>query len=259
MKRIINVLLICALILVVLGNLLYWGSKGYRYIRRDELNKNIGNKQFEIEQDILSVDITAQYADIEIQNAEQWGCYIENMDISKTEAYVTDRTLYVKAANRENMEVLGWNIGNSIDPGEKAKLIVYIPQDELRNFKIDVGTGSVSAGRINTSRFVVQIGAGSLSIDDLKVAGNGAIQIGGGSTCIKYLEAGEFSIKSGMGDIDVDLASTAQDYDIQATNTVGRIELLESRKTGLKLDILRRGDGFRQLKIDNGAGYITVH
>ena len=259
MKKFNNILLICALILVLIGNLLYWGAKGYKYFKRDTYNKDVGNKQYEVYGEIHSVDISAQYADIEIRTGQNCGCYVENMDTSKTKAYVSNGTMYVKAANRDNMVVLGWNIGNIIDPGDRAKIVVYIPEEAMKNFRIDLGTGKVSAKDLKASNFVLQLGAGNISIEKLTVTGNGAIQLGGGKAGIEKLEAKEFTIRSGAASIDAGLTSVAGEYDVQASSSIGSIKIFDSKKIGIAKEMLHRGDGFRHLNIENGAGNVTVH
>ena len=138
MKKFNNILVIIALIFVIIGNLLYWGAKLFRYINREDYNKDIGNIEFRAEGDVNSVNIKVQCADVEITAADSFGCRLENVDVSTSSAYVRDNTFFIDARNKENMNILGWDIGTAVDPGVRSKVYVNMPEDQLDNFRAEI-------------------------------------------------------------------------------------------------------------------------
>ncbi|MCR5324220.1 MAG: DUF4097 domain-containing protein [Lachnospiraceae bacterium] len=258
MKKFSNIILIIALALVVLGNILYWGPKLYKNIKADELSKDVGSHKYEIEGYIDSVEAVIQAANVEIKIADSFSCYIENMDLSKSDVYVSEGKLHINAQNRENMEVLGWNIGNIADPGKKAKVTIYITKDVLRSFKLELGCGSIDAESIGAENLVIQLGTGNLSVMNLNVAETGALQLGTGSIKIYSLDAKNLTAKAGVGDVDIKLAADAAGYSVSSSIATGRMEIFDTIKRGISQSVQINGNSAKNLKIESGLGNITV-
>ena len=258
MKKFSNIVLIIALAFVVLGNILFWGPRLYRNIKADELDKNIGNKKYETEGFIDSIEANIEAADVNIILSDSFSCYFENLDLSRSDAYVSEGILHINARNYENMEVLGWNLGNGIDAGAKAKVTIAVPDDMLRSLKLEAGSGTIDIESISAENLVIQLGSGNLSVTGIKVTENGAVQLGGGSAKIYSLDARNMSIRTGVGNIDVRLASGIERYDISASVATGEIELPGTYEFGIDRNVKKAGDGTKLLTVESGAGSIAV-
>ena len=257
MKKFSNIVLIIALSLVVLGNLLYWGPKVYKYFKNDEIHQNIGSSDQKTEGFIDSIEAAIQSADVNIVLSDSISCSFENVDLSTSEAYVSEGILHITAKNYENMEILGWNIGDVIDKVSKAKVTIYVTEDILRSIKLEVGSGTIDIGNMNAENLVIQLGAGNLSVTGLNVTGNGAIQVGSGTAKIYSLDAQKLSIKTGAGSIDVRL-SDADKFGISSSIATGSVDVLNVSKCGINQSITKAGDGTKQLTIEGGVGTISV-
>ncbi|MBR4726242.1 MAG: DUF4097 family beta strand repeat protein [Lachnospiraceae bacterium] len=258
MKKFNNVLLIIALIFVIIGNLLYWGAKLIKHINREDYNKNIGNATYDVNGEVDSVNINVQSVDVVITAADSFGCRFENVDTSTSNAYIKDNTLFIEAKNKENMDILGWNVGNCIDPGTKAKVYVYIPAKELKNFKIDMGAGNLNADSILSDNMVIQVGIGSIYINKLSAKNSGALQIGGGKVKIYDLDARDISLKSGIGCMNVTMSRPAGDFLVTTKVSVGKLNMYNGWRLGIKAELSSDTNGNKKVNITNGVGCITV-
>ena len=271
MKKFNKIVLITALVLVVLGNIMYWGVKLYRYIRSDELNKDVRNMEYEIDANIRGIRIEAEAAKVVVHNSgsvESYyvsapnpiRCILENVDSQRSDVYVEEGILNIKARNIENMEILGWNIGDGVDPENDAKVELWLPGAEYESFMTEIGAGSFDAdGAIDPERFVLQVGVGTVDIVSLTGVNDGVIQVGTGDVKIRYFEnIDNMRIKSGAGNIEVKMAAPVTDYDVSVKNTLGQNSIFGDSCFDINNEIIKRGTGEKQLKIETVSGIVTV-
>ena len=258
MKKFSNILLITALIMVVVANLLFWGAKIIRYINREDYNKDIGNVNYSVSGKPNALKIDAQAVDVVIKTGDTFGCLMENVDKSQSGTYVDNTTLCVEAKNKENISILGWDIGNCLDPQVRAKVTVTVPSGSLESFELDLGAGNVDIDSIIASRTVMQVGIGNINAGKIASSGTAAVQTGWGSTNINSFEANDCSIVSGIGNVDLKLSGNREDYEIKAKSTLGEVNILGRWQKWLLSDLLYQGGTNRHVDIETGVGCIKV-
>ena len=267
MKKFTRVILIITLILVALGNLMYWGTKIYRHIRSGEIYKSIGSRAYEVTGEVNRIKVSAQYAVVKIYSPGEYDrkadddvhrCYLENVDISRSEVYIENGVLLINAFNAENMEVLGWNAGDVADTDKDARVTLWLSKEEYDSIIIDTGTGSIDTGRIDCRDLIIQLGAGNVTSKALKTE-NGAIQTGVGSVDIKKLESSpNLSVKTGAGNIDIIMAAASSEYDVSVKTGAGNISVFGDSYFGIDNKIIKRGTGEKKLDLETGTGWVTV-
>ena len=279
MKKFTKIILIISLVLVVIGNMMYWGAKLYKFFS-DDYDTTVGSRAFEISEAFDSIDINAQYANVQILPGDTCTCTMDNVELDVSDVYVSDYTLHVVAKNKENMNIFGWNIGNIVDGGEPSKIILHVPIPyeklvvsssqliengmdtagvvKIHGIKADIGSGRFDCSTLITDKLVIQLGAGELKCGYLAVADKGAIQMGIGRTGIEMLECEDVTVKNGIGAIDIGITGDLERYDIKVADSVGRVYIAGLTKTGLNIDTTKRGTGEKLLELETGAGTIRV-
>lgn len=157
---------------------------------------------------------------------------------------------------------------------KKSEVIITIPKDMVLNDAIiDTGAGKINIESLKTENFSLDIGAGSVQMNNLVVtkncdidggAGNVVItngsiynldmDLGIGKTVVTSILSGESEIDTGIGKLELNLVGSQDDYTLDISKGVGSITL-----DGKDLkDEEKVGTGSSLVKIDGGVGSIEI-
>ena len=157
---------------------------------------------------------------------------------------------------------------------KKSEVIITIPRDMILNDAIiDTGAGKINIENLKAENFSLDIGAGSVQINNLVVtkncdidggAGNVVISngsiynldmdLGVGKTTITSILTGENEIDTGVGKLELNLIGSQNDYTLDISKGIGSISL-----DGKDLkDEEKVGTGSSLVKIDGGVGSIEI-
>lgn len=157
---------------------------------------------------------------------------------------------------------------------KKSEVIITIPRDMILNDTIiNTGTSKINIENLKTENLILDIGAGSVQIDNITVTKNCEIDggvgnmvinkgsiynldmdLGIGKTTITSTLTGENEIDTGIGKLELNLIGTLNDYTFDISKGIGSITL---DNKNLK-DEDKIGTGSSQVKIDGGIGAIDI-
>ena len=143
----------------------------------------------------------------------------------------------------------------------------------LNDAIIDTGAGKINIENLKAENFSLDIGAGSVQINNLVVTkncdidggagniiiNNGSIynldmDLGVGKTTITSILTGENEIDTGVGKLELNLIGSQNDYTLDISKGIGSISL-----DGKDLkDEEKVGTGSSLVKIDGGVGSIEI-
>lgn len=183
-----------------------------------------------------------------------------------------------------NQYIAVWNDNNKFSIIEKSHglfgfgsagdVTIYIRNDiKLDEVVIEIGAGTLSVDQLQAKTLSLNLGAGKVNINSLKVTdhahiegGTGKttindgelhdakIELGVGKTDIRARLSGYSLIKTGVGKLDLVLLGNADDYQITIDKGIGSVELDgESLRDGS-----RYGDGGNRVDLESGVGAIEI-
>ncbi|MCR5684800.1 MAG: DUF4097 domain-containing protein, partial [Lachnospiraceae bacterium] len=222
MKKTIRNLIIAAALLSLLGSLCYWGVRIYRNMNTSKLKEDMGKLEKEFDEEFSWVSIDAESADIEIKKSDRTACVMDNVYLPNCELYAENGRLRIIEKKPESAELAGWRIGNSLNYADKAKITLYLPEQDYKNFDMELGTGNASIEALNAQNMVMQAGAGSIEAAEMRIGANAAIQVSVGDIDIKKLTAEKLKIEVGTGNVKLGLMDRCEDYAVGIEGGAGR-------------------------------------
>ena len=143
----------------------------------------------------------------------------------------------------------------------------------LDEVEIEGGAGTVNIDSLETQGLYLEVGAGAVKIENVKVSKELKIDGGAGKTELEHTEVnnldadlgvGEFTynglltgntdIDSGVGNIKMDLTDDIKNYTIDIDKGLGNVTL-----DGKNIETNRvHGTGKNKIKIDGGVGNIDI-
>lgn len=161
--------------------------------------------------------------------------------------------------------------------GKSAKTTTTITLPEnimLKEVDIDAGAGTVHIEKILADIFDLELGAGSIVIDDLVVDSKADIDSGAGKVTIKDgkinnldldLGVGSFTlntiltgknkIDAGVGEVNINLLDNLSNYHLDLDKGIGSITINDEEVKGNKV----YGTGSNTIDIDGGVGKININ
>lgn len=146
--------------------------------------------------DSLTLEIGA--GEFFIKESENGNLYYEASQNLKMESKMSGDTLVLRAKPKRKNTL--FKIGNS----QTGKLIVYLPQKQLKKLDVEMGAGELSIENdINAEKIELEVGAGEVKGESVKTEKFKA-NIGAGQFAIKKLIATETDIEVAMGACQID-------------------------------------------------------
>lgn len=215
------------------------------------------NKKIEMPKSDAYLVIDLATSSLTIKEGDTFDYIIDNKEIT---------------ANKDNNKIVIKEKGHIRN--KKSEVVVTIPRDMVLNDAIiEAGAGKINIESIKAENFILDIGAGSVQINNLIVtkncdidggAGNVVINnssifnldmdLGIGKTTITSSLNGENEIDTGIGKLELNLIGSINDYNLDISKGVGSITL-----DGKSLkDEEQIGNGSSLVKIDGGIGAIEI-
>lgn len=225
----------------------------------------------------------------EIENSDKITTRFDNTQIARLKIELAYSSLTIKEGESFNVEtntrkVEAKQSGDELIVKERGTnlfgnnnqrtVIVTIPRDTvLHNVKIEAGAGQIEVEKLATKNLDLEIGAGKVTIQNLKVTQKAKIEGGAGKVEIKSGEitnldlemgvgsfavstslAGNNKIEAGMGRLEVNLTNGLENYTIRASKGIGSIRIGDKEVSSN----VEYGTGETNIKIDGGVGSIEV-
>ena len=204
------------------------------------------------------------------------------IDIMYAEFIIKEAEAFSVESNIKNLTVESQDDGTLIINEDKSfsskvngkKLTLYIPEGtQFEKASISTGAGAVNIGSLFADTLKLDLGAGQVLIDELKVTGKADIDGGAGEIRIDNAEINDLDIDLGLGslrftgkltgDCDFDLGigetrltllGNSDDYRIKLDKGLG-----EARIGGNKVSSgTVYGSGANRLDIEGGIGEIRI-
>lgn len=180
--------------------------------------------------------------------------------------------------NHENSKVkiksdktFSWHINNS----SRETIVIYLPNEfKISELDIDLGAGKIDIDKIFVETLLMDLGAGTMTANELNVYGKTTINGGAGNININSgtinnlnlkLGAGNASIQSdltgsntlttGVGKLNLSLSRSKDNYGFDINKGLGNITLND-------FDISENtisGDGETKIKINGAVGNIIIN
>lgn len=219
-------------------------------------------KTYELTSDIHSLDVEINAADFTIEQSEEFSVEsnLKNLSVSEKNGVLTivDETKY------------------SDDYYKDATLKLYIPKNiTFKVADIKTGAGKLSANTFSADDFKLKAGAGQVEFDHLEIltdtsiqGGAGAISIndgvlnnlgldlGAGKLDLTAQLLGESDLSFGVGKYDLTLIGDKDDYTLDVTNGVGKINI-DGVSASASASI-NSGNGENIVKIKGGIGETNI-
>lgn len=218
-------------------------------------------KVYSVSQDILSLEIKVNAADLEIRFGDKFSVE-SNLEYLTVEE--KDGTLEINE-NTKNTWGVTYN---------DASLIVYMPSGySLNNVKIVTGAGRFSVDSLSAEKMHLELGAGEVDIEELNVSSSADIDGGAGEITIRGgvvnnldldMGVGELDLTSallgkneldyGIGEASLTLIGTQDDYRITFDKGIGSATIDgEDMKDGGVY-----GNGASSIDISGGVGEVSI-
>lgn len=221
------VYLICEIFLI-LANIIGLIGDGFKY----------KDKKVEIPQSEAYLVVNLATSSLTIKEGDTFDYIINNKEIT---------------AEKDNNKIIIKEKGHF--RSKKSEVIITIPRDMILNDAIiDTGAGKINIENLKAENFSLDIGAGSVQINNLVVTKNCDIDGGAGNIIINNGSIYNLDMDLGIGKLELNLIGSQNDYTLDISKGIGSISL-----DGKDLkDEEKVGTGSSLVKIDGGVGSIEI-
>ncbi len=201
--------------------------------------------------------------------------------------------------NDNNFSIFGINIDlNDSGNNNYTEVYVTIPKDfSADDISLSVGAGAIKADTLSANTGKIQVGAGSCSIDELKIKENSSFQVdagmlqidkgtinNAGMTCaagkIKFRDGiinngdinctaggiditgsitGDSTVSTSVGKIDLNLEGKEKDYNYTIDCNVGSLTINGTKYNGVNKHITQQNAAPNNMSLNCDIGSITMN
>ena len=217
-------------------------------------------KNYAVSDDIESLYMEVSAADIEIVSGEKFSVDSNHKYLSVEE---DDNSLRIT----EEKKIFGVS-------SKGVSVVLTVPEDFIfEDADIAAGAGKVHIDTLSANTFMLDVGAGKATIDDLNVmiracinGGSGKVKIkngrindldldvGVGKLTMTAALTGTCKVDYGIGKADLTLVGSKEDYQIKLDKGVGEATLDGKHMN----DGSVYGGGYNRIDIDGGVGSIQI-
>lgn len=216
-------------------------------------------KEYEITQNIHSLDIEINAADFAIEQGDEFSVVsnLKNLSVSEKDGIlkITDET---KASAKYNNATLTLYVPEDI-VFEDASIITgagRLTADSLsaNTLSLKTGAGMVQFNSLNAYDSVdIKGGAGQINIDD-GTLNNLSLNLGVGQLDMTTALLGENDLQFGVGESDLTLIGSEDDYQFEIKNGIGAISI--ENKTAASFT--SNTDGKSYVRVKGGIGATNI-
>ncbi len=213
-----------------------------------------------------------QYQDIEVD------VKATNIFIKEGESFTIEtNNKFIETQEKENKLIIKDNSKNNFRiKAIDTELLITVPENYLFNsFDLEIGAGEVNIDMLKTNTLSLDLGAGSLYLNNTNVNEKAKINTGAGKVRIEKdttinnlnldLGTGKFAfqgillgdnkIECGVGSSTFEIKGKKEDYRLKVDKGVGSITINNEKVSGNSTI----GDGENTIDIDGGVGSIKVN
>lgn len=235
---------------------------------------------------ITSLEIDINYGEVKIEEGDNFSVSVENMMENSFSSEVSAGVWSIRNEldDGQTMNLFGWRIpihifGNGLYSTYRTKVTITLPKDFIaESMRISIDSGSLWAGKLETKRGYLQVGAGEMEIDQFIARENSSYQVGAGELNIREILAEDAEIDCGVGEVDIagvmtgkifvncgvgktllNLEGKEEDYSYDVDCGIGEVSVNESRYGGIGASNYSRSkNGQHYLSLECGIGSIEV-
>lgn len=158
-------------------------------------------------------------------------------------------------------------------------ITIYIPENaNLRSAEVQVGVGECDIQTLQAENISLQVGAGSLTIQELRSAKAASIEVGVGELNVISAQTngismecgmgsvtmtgnveGNVDIDCGMGEVILDLENKDTDYNYNAQVGMGQVSIGDRSAGGIGGQLKQQNGANYTIEIDCGMGEVQVN
>lgn len=222
MGRSMNIWIIVAIVLIIVGGLIFGGTMSAIKWDFNKLGTNkIETNTYVVTEKFKCISIDTESTDIIFLPSEDKGCKVvctEEVN-AKHNVKVEDNTLVIEIENKKEwFENIGIHVG-------KLEMTVYLPKSEYEALSIDVTTGDVKIPEVFEFDSIDM----NLTTGDVECLGSGKefvkIKVSTGDIFIENIETNLLELSGTTGDMKV--KSVVCNGDITATVSSGKLDLTD--------------------------------
>lgn len=227
--------------------------------------------EFSLEQEsedykLQTITNTIENLDIELEYSKLVFTVSDEFKVETNNEFVEIKENKNEIIIKEKRKIFSSNSSNQV--------IVYIPANKIFNeVSIESGSGNISIDTLNTNRLDLDLGAGSITFDNLLVSGGADIDSGAGKLTINssnvnnldldmgvgeaYIEGvitGNSDIDAGIGALTIYLQDSISNYKLVVNKGIGEIKINNEKVSNNYQTI-----GNNIIKIDGGIGSININ
>ncbi|MGB8454636.1 MAG: DUF4097 family beta strand repeat-containing protein [Anaerocolumna sp.] len=180
-------------------------------------------------EDIKSLSLDISYGTVTIKEGDSFGIDVENIPEDELNSTVKDGVWEINdntdnAGNDSKITIFGINIiNNNSHPFKAADIKLTVPEDFVfENLDIILDAGTIKADSLISDKADIDVGAGSLRINELTAREKSSYSIDTGELIIDELNANDAKINCGVGNLTASGIITGDSY---VTNGIGNVEL----------------------------------
>lgn len=224
----------------------------------DKQSSNL--KELKLNNNVLVLDINVSSSNITIKKGN-------TLKVETNDKYIhtnqNENKLYIKEKKH-----------NLFNKNDNNKLTVYVPKDFIFDFvNIKTGASKLNISELNTKKLSLNLGAGKVKINNLKVTNSANIEggageitiedsfinnlnldMGAGKLLLNSKLTGNSEIDAGVGKMDLLLVGSLNDYNITLDKGIGSASINDSNMENDKT----YGIGTNKIDIDGGIGSIKI-
>lgn len=197
-------------------------------------------------QEADALDVQLGGVKVELQPGESWALRTEGLRV-RCNSVIANGVWHI--SNQDSSLV---NL-----PGGKV-IITYPVRLPLRQLTLQIGAGSLVSGPLCCQQADIEVGAGSMTLDDLLVQGRCRLQVGMGSLQMQGSLQQGAKIDCGMGSVKCRLERPAS-YGYAVNCGVGTVRVDGHNHSGLGSEAVVDRDAPVQYKINCGMGEVLVN
>ena len=227
----------------------------------------VSNSESSSSQNVQDIEISENIRDLSIELS------ISNLKIVEGEVFkVETDSKYIRV--REDVNELKIVEKNAIFNNNVSQVTLYVPTNfEFRSVDIETETGVIDTNILTTNNLDLELGAGKVTLNNLRVTNESQIDTGAGKTDIansilnnldldigvgnvdvSAVIKGRSSIEAGIGTLKLNLLGNKLDYKLKVSKGIGNVRV-EGNSIS---DNTYYGDGNNKINITGGIGSINI-
>lgn len=208
----------------------------------------------------------------ELKDSGDSSYYVEYNGRGKSQVFVEEEELHIKAVNSNNWNIISWN-----ENGNDNCLTLYVPMDiileevnidlgagqmkldnlKTKDMEVDMGAGQILSDGLQAEKVSISVGAGEIVLDEVQVKDVQA-EVGAGNCEIKGNVTGDIEAECAMGNMTFVLEGSEQDFNYEIQCVTGNITIGNSEYSGVSQEQSIHNNATRNMELECAMGNVEV-